>query len=217
MTKRGTGSVFRRLFGLFMVVVVMIYAIIAGLFIQYVRHERQIEENALSNRVVGSARLLQEQIRSVINVQLQLFSDPRVAQASQGLFQDAYERSQLLLELVDYIQSTQRINSIIEDIVLSFPLEGIELSASGGYDRKDFRDPATYHVPNSGHRQLALVDGELELILAYPLSASLNENYVPDFVIRIVLARDHMQEFITPFCSTEQEGAFWIYSGEGGQ
>lgn len=213
MTKQGTVSVFRRMFILFMVVVVVIYGVIASLFIQYVRGERRVEENGLSNQVVSSAQVVQEQINAVKNVQLQLFSDPRMAQVSLGLFQDAYERSQLLLELIDYIQNTQRINSIIDDIILSFPREGVELSARNRYDRKDFSDPASYHITNNHHNQLVLnQEGNLELVLANPLLVGVDETYVPDFLIRIVLSKDHMQGILAPFCSTEYAGAFWIYS-----
>lgn len=211
MKKLGTGSVFRRMFALFLLVVLVIYLVVAGLFVQYVNRERAIEENNLKSRVASSTRLIEEQIRSVANVQFQLFSDPRVAQVAHGLYSDDYERSQVILDLISYIQSTQRINSIIEDIILTFPLESIELSASDGYDRKIYTPPKE---SRTNHNQLILQDDALELVIAYPLEMSLDANYIPDFMIRIVLSRDHLQSTIAPFRGNEHEGAFWIYRFE---
>ena len=210
MKKQGAGSVFRRLFWLFIVVVLIIYLLVTGLFVRFVLRERRAEESSLSSRVTSSAQLMEEQIRSVMNVQLLLFSDSRVAQMSLGLYADAYERSQLALELMEYIDNTQRINSIIENIVISFPLEGIELSVDSGFDRKDFSDPASYHRGINNPNQLVHHEDHIELMLFYPLALAEDESYVPDFVVRSVLAGEHMQMSIQPLRG-EDRGAFWLY------
>lgn len=210
MEKRGAGSVFRRLFWLFILVVLIIYLLVTGLFVRFVVKERQAEERSLSDRVVSTAQLMEEQIRSVFSVQLQLFSDSRVAQMSLGLYADAYERSQLALELMEYIDNTQRINSIIENIVISFPLEGIELSVASGFDRKDFSDPESYHRGINNPNQLVHHEDHVELMLFYPLALAEDESYIPDFVVRSVLAKEHMQNSIM-LLRGEDQGAFWLY------
>ena len=198
MKSQGTGSVFKRLFWLFMIVVVVIYLLITGLFVRFVLKERKAEENALFNRTVSTAQLMEEQIRSVMYVQLQLFSDSRVAQLSLGLYADAYERSQLALDLMEYINNTQRINSIIENIVISFPLEGIELSVDNGFDRKDFSTPESYHRGQNNPNQLIHHEDHVELMLFYPLALAEDESYVPDFVVRSILSHQHLQASIAP-------------------
>lgn len=213
MKSQGTGSVFKRLFWLFMLVVVVIYLLITGLFVRFVLKERKAEENALFNRTVSTAQLMEEQIRSVMYVQLQLFSDSRVAQLSLGLYADAYERSQLALDLMEYINNTQRINSIIENIVISFPLEGIELSVDNGFDRKDFSTPESYHRGQNNPNQLIHHEDHVELMLFYPLALAEDESYVPDFVVRSILSRQHLQASIAPLMN-EEEGAFWLYRYE---
>ena len=210
MEKQGAGSVFRRLFWLFIVVVLVIYLLVTGLFVRFVVKERQTEEKSLSSRVISSAELMEEQIRSVFSVQLQLFSDSRVAQLSLGLYADAYERSQLALELMEYIDNTQRINSVIENIVISFPLEGVEISVDSGFDRKDFSDPASYHRGINNPNQLVHHEDHVELMLFYPLALAEDETYVPDFVVRSVLAGEHMENSIAPLRG-EDQGAFWLY------
>lgn len=197
-----------------MIVVVVIYLLITGLFVRFVFQERQAEEDTLSARVVSTAQLMEEQIRSVMSVQLQLFSDSRVAQMSLGLYADAYERSQLALELMDYISNTQRINSIIEDIIISFPLEGIELSVEHDFDRKDFSSPDSYQLSAMNPNQLIFHDGHVELMLAYPLGLVLDESYKPDFIIRSVLSAEHLQTSIRPL-QLEEQGAFWLYRYNG--
>lgn len=214
MKNWGAGSVFRRLFWLFMIVVVVIYLLITGLFVRFVQQERQAEENSLSARTASSAQLMEEQIRSVMNVQLQLFSDSRVAQLSLGVYADAYERSQLALELMDYIDNTQRINSIIEDIIISFPLEGIELSVQNGFDRKDFSSPDSYYRGRNNPNQLIHHEDHVELMLSYPLALAVDESYVPDFVVRSVLSEKHLQASIE-LLRNEEQGAFWLYRYKG--
>ncbi len=203
---------FTRLFALFMLMVVVIYMIVAGLFMQYVSRERTVEENTLANRVASSTMVMEEEIRAVVNVQLQLLSDSRVAQLALGLYPDDYERGQLILELMTFIESTQSINSIIEEIVISFPMEQIELSSDTGYQKKDFTQTGAYHAPKNNADHLILHDGHLELILSSPLTVASADDYVPDFLIRIVLSQEHLQNFIAQFCGTEHESAFWVYS-----
>lgn len=210
MKNQGASSVFKRLFWLFMAVVVVIYLLITGLFVRFVLKERRAEEKTLQDRTVSTAELMEEQIRSVMRVQLQLFSDSRVAQLSLGLYKDAYERGELALELMEYIGNTQNINSIIENIIISFPLEGIELSADSGFDRKDFSDPASYHWGMNNPHQLIHHENHVELMLFYPLALAVDESYVPDFVVRSVLSQQHLQSSIAPLL-TEEQGAFWLY------
>lgn len=210
MKSQGAGSVFKRLFLLFMAVVVVIYLLITGLFVRFVLKERKAEEKTLVDRTISTAQLMEEQIRSVMNVQLQLFSDSRVAQLSLGLYSDAYERGELALELMEYIDNTQSINSIIENIIISFPLEGIELSVTSGFDRKDFSSPESYHWGMNNPNQLIHHEDHVELRLFYPLALAADESYVPDFVIRSVLSGQHLQTSIAPLLNDEQ-GAFWLY------
>lgn len=214
MKKQCADSVFSRLLWLLITVIVIIYLLISGLFVRFVLRENSAEKKVMQDRLVTTALLMEEQIHSVMNVQFQLFSDSQVKQLSLGLYEDAYERSMLALELMEYIEKTQRINSVIDDIVLSFPLEGIELSAQNGFDRKDFADLTSYYGDSYNSNQLIYHQDHIELILSYPLSLANITGYVPDYVIRSILSTQYLQDNIAPLLSDGQ-GAFWVYRSQG--
>lgn len=214
MKKQGADSVFFRLLWLLIIVIVIIYLLISGLFVRFVLRERAAEEKVMFDRLSTTALLMEEQIHSVMNVQFQLFSDSQIKQLSLGLYEDAYERSVLALDILDYIGKTQRINSVIDDIMISFPLEGIELSANNGFDRKDFSDWSSYYGDSYDPNQLIYHQDHIELILSYPLSLTNDADYVPDYVIRCILSTQYLQDNIAPLLSDGQ-GAFWVYRSQG--
>ena len=169
MAKQGTSSVFKRLFLLLLTLMIVIYVVIVGFFVRYVQQQRNIEMSGQITRVSNSASVIEQQIRAVTNVQMQLLNDTRVKRLSLGLYEDDYERAQLILDVLASIQNTQSINKMIQDIILVFPKEEIELSAQNGYHRHVY-NAAQFHTQASASTgQLDLRDGELEMKVTYPL------------------------------------------------
>ena len=189
MAKQGTNSVFKRLFILFLCLVIVVYTVVVGFFVRYVQQQRDVEMSSQITRVSNSASVIEQQIQAVSNVQMELLNDTRVKRLSLGLYEDDYEKSQLILDLIVSIQDTQSINKMIQDIVLLFPMEEVELSAKNGYHRSMYNATHFYEQSVNATGQLELVDGDLELRVTYPLKSSLEENYMPDYEIRIVLSR----------------------------
>ncbi len=212
MVKLGTSSVFKRLFLLLLTLMIVIYVVIVGFFVRYVQQQRNIEMSGQITRVSNSASVIEQQIRAVTNVQMQLLNDTRVKRLSLGLYEDDYERAQLILDVLASIQNTQSINKMIQDIILVFPKEEIELSAQNGYHRHVY-NAAQFHTQASASTgQLDLRDGELEMKVTYPLKNSLDENYMPDYEVRIVLSGKYLNDFLESFRHEGLEGALWVFN-----
>ena len=211
MEKQGTSSVFKRLFLVFLGLVIVVYAVIAVFFLRYVQQQRKIEMTGQITRVSTSASVIEQQIRAVTNVQVQLLNDTRVKRLSLGLYGDGYERSQLILDLVSSIQTTQSMNSMIHDIILIFPGEHVSLSARDGYRRNEY-DAAQFHAQSSSSTgQLSVTRGMLEMKVAYPLKNSVDENYIPDYEVRIILSPQYLNDYLESFRHKDLEGAFWVF------
>ena len=211
MEKQGTSSVFKRLFLIFLGLVIVVYAVIAVFFLRYVQQQRKIEMTGHITRVSTSASVIEQQIQAVTNVQVQLVNDTRIKRLSLGLYGDGYERSQLILDLVASIQTTQSMNSMIHDIVLLFPGECVSLSARGGYQRNEY-DTAQFHAQSSSSTgQLSVADNMLQMKVAYPLKNSVDENYIPDYEVRIILSPQYLNGYLESFRHEDLEGAFWVF------
>ncbi len=212
MAKQGTSSVFKRLFLLLLSLMVVIYTVTVGFFVRYVQQQRNIEMAGQITRVSNSASVIEQQIRAVENVKVQLLNDTRVKRLSLGLYDDAYEKTQLILDLLASIQNTQSINKMIQEIILVFPQEEIELSARNGYHRHEYAASEFHSAAQTSAGQLQLEDGELKLKVAYPLKNSLEETYIPNYEVCIVLSREYLDDFLENFRHEEIEGAFWVYN-----
>lgn len=215
MNRQGTVSVFKRLFGLFLLMVIVIYIVIAVIFIQYVSQQREIDMQAHENRVAGSVSVIEQQLKAIYNMELQLLQDSRAMRLASYTYSDEYERGCLILELLTHIQSTESINSAINDIIMIFPGQGIELSAQNGYDRKEYQAENTYYKYGSKSQLLVMNEARLEMNIAYPLPVSGNENYVPDYIVRIILSDTYLNNYIENLRSPNGEGAFWALCENG--
>lgn len=212
MAKQGTSSVFKKLFLLFLGLVAVVYVVLVGFFVTYVHQQREIETGGQIIRVTNSASVIEQQIMAISNVELELVNDTRIMRLSQGIYEDNYERSQLILEVLSTIQNTQSINNVISDIVIYFPKEGIELSAVNGYHKHTFVSQYTSGEGNGN--ALRLINNRLTMHISYPLMESLDDNYVPDYEIYISLSDRYLNGFLDNFRNEKLEGAFWVLSGD---
>ena len=69
---------FKRLFLIFLGLVIVVYAVIAVFFLRYVQQQRKIEMTGHITRVSTSASVIEQQIQAVTNVQVQLVNDTRI-------------------------------------------------------------------------------------------------------------------------------------------
>lgn len=212
MAKQGTNSVFKRLFVVFLGLAVVVYVVIVGFFVRYIDQQRGVEVSSQITRVSTSASVIEQQIRAIANVETQLLNDIRVKRLSLGMYGDDYEKSELILDLLSTIENTQSINKMISNIILVFPGQGIELSALDGYRRNTYNAEQFRSEDHTGAGQLALADGELEMKVYFPLKSSVDENYIPDYEVKIILSGNYLRDYLESFRRDDMEGAFWVFN-----
>lgn len=211
MKKLGISSVFQRLFLLLLMLMIVVCAAIIGLFIRYVQQQKQIELSSQITKVSNSASVIEQQIQAIENVEVELLNNTQIKKLSLGLYENDYEKSIMTLDLLGSIQNTQSINKMIDDIILLFPKEGIELSARNGYHRYSYRSAPVPSTSNTSNATLHFTDSKLQMQVSFPLKDSLEEGYVPDYEIRIVLSQSYLDDFLEHFRHDNQQNAFWVY------
>ncbi len=215
MFKRGTGSIFRRLFVLFLALVVVVYGSVTALFINYVLSQRKIQEDRVAGQLGTSTSVISQQLKAANSVMTQLFNDSRLAKLALGIYTDLYDRSELALDIISSIQSTRDLSGLINDIIIAFPAENMELSASMGYRRCSYTHEDFVLDRSEAGDALRMVDNRLELRIASPLRVSLEENYIPDYEIRLRLSSDYLNSYLDSM-RTGGEGAFWVLRRQAG-
>ncbi len=214
MERYNVDSVFKRLFALFLVVIAVVYALLTVLLVQYVRKQREAELSVQASRVVSAAASIEEQIKAALNLQRELFADVRLAKLGQAAYSDNYERSRLILELLSSIQNTYAMNGIIDDIVLAFPHQQVELSARNGYHRQAYASEQFQTERKSIPKPLVYQDGTLMMRISSPLLLALDETDMPDYTVQVSLSTEYLDRFIQSFRGRELAGAFWAVTGE---
>ena len=109
------------------------------------------------------------------------------------------------------MQGFQSLNNIIEDITIIFPKQEMELSAVEGHSSKEY-----VPIPRNGDntaRSLVYCDGKAQMELLYPLTYSIEEDYVPDFGVGITLSEDYLQELLELFWQRRTGGRVFVLDG----
>lgn len=215
MEKKGMVSVFKKMYILFVIFLCIIYASTIVIFLKYAEQQRDGEINTMDTAVSHNVSALEQQLEIIYNLEHNLVGDSRITSlAYDSVSLNAYERSQLVLGTISSLQSLQSLNNIIGDITVSFPEQRLELSTAGGRSRKEY-------VPkerggDKTARRLVYADGRAQMELLFPLTYSVEEDYVPDFGVCITLAEGYMDRLLELFEGGEQAGAFFVLdNGKG--
>lgn len=121
MKKQGMVSVFKRLYILFVIIIVIIYVSTILIFLKYAQQQRDVEINRMQTAVVHNVSALEQQLEIIYNLERNLVSDGRISSLAYDISLNGYERSQLMLGLRSNIQGYQSLNNIIKDITVIFP------------------------------------------------------------------------------------------------
>lgn len=212
--KREMGSVFKKLYLLFVVSMAIIYACTIIIFLTYAASQRKVAINAMQVTVRQGASALREQLDIVADLEKNLVSDSRTLSLYQDTYLDAYEISKVRLGLIGSMRSFQSMNNIIQEIAVMFPGQKVELSTMNEVSRKECV-PAE-RMEGDTARRLVYVDGQVQMELWYPLTRSTESDYVPDYGVRVTLAEDYLKELLERFAVEKQSGGFTVLNtGEG--
>ena len=213
MKRFGSGSAFKRLGFLFILFIVVIYTVICVVFIQYVNEQKYTEIKTLRSQVTNSSSVMEQQLHAIYNMEWQLAQDSRLLQVAYDTYVDSYEKYQLISELQMQVASGQSMNSIIENFLIEFPKQSLRISSKNGYEHRVF-DPESLDTAQSS--RLWCPDGgrTIEMNIRYPLSYSVDTDYVPSFMIRILLSDSYMNTYLDTLRNPMQ-GAFWVLRQNG--
>lgn len=208
MDKHGTVSVFKKLYILFGVTILMVYFSTIAISVSYASQRRSAEVASMHNAVLYNVSDLEQQLDIIYNQEQSMVSDTRILSLANDLTMAEYDRSQIMRGLIVSMVNMQSMNTSIGNVTVMFPKLSVELSSADNYRKKQY----TPRERKSGttSRSLVCEDGRIQMELMYPLTYVSVENYVPDFGICITLSEDYLQGILEYFSSSEQSGAFFV-------
>lgn len=100
MQKRKMGSVFKKLYLLFIAIMAIIYLCVIVIFLTYAAAQRRLELEVIQNSVGQSASVMKQQLDIVADMMKMLVSDNRTEELSRDWDLDSYAKSQRVLGLI---------------------------------------------------------------------------------------------------------------------
>lgn len=213
MQKRKMGSVFRKLYLLFITIMAIIYLCVIVIFLTYAAAQRRLEMGVIRNSVEQSASVMKEQLDIVADMMRMLVGDNRTVELSRDWDLDSYAKSQRVLGLIDSMRDLQSMNAIIEEISLLFPKQQMELSTATNFSRKE--SMPFLRKEGDTARKLVYTAGQVRMELWYPLIRSTAEDYVPDYGVRVTLSEKYVKEILELFAVEGQSGGFAVLDTGG--
>lgn len=204
-------SVFRRLYLLFAAIMLLIYISFISLSVLYIKQQQKELSNSLSLAVQNEMYSLEDQLETLYELERNLMRDNRLEQLSSNALLNKYEVSQQVLALNDMLVGFESLSPVIDRIQLIIPSREMMITSSRGYQAYSYvktRRPAGTNV------RTILVDretgGDLMLEMQYPMTFSLDEEYVPDYVIRILLSENYLRQQLHLLTPSADSGAFFM-------
>ena len=214
MVRQGTGSVLKRLLYIYLLMMAVIYIMIAGIFINYTVKINDGYKKEYKNQVDKYLTTVEQQFALTRSIQLNMVENNSLNKLGNRLYKDAYDKAQMIEAVDEDLKNALAFNTLLEDIVITLPGEGIQLSAVDGYEKGGFKwedierwsTAARFFVSN-GER--------IEMNIAYPLTLSIEEGYVPLYVIRNILSEDKVRDSLDGLRSGSfEKGAFFVHAEE---
>ena len=204
-------SVFRKLAWMTAAIELFVLIGAGALVIHYARVQEEAERAAREEAAENAMEQIENQLQAGFDVIEQLSGDTRLSRVAYHMYPNEYERSQLILSIVESLTTSAALNPSIGDLGILFPSEEISLSSSGGYDNR-----VRYERIPPGHIDtLVLDDGELQLRIPHPLiSDVLGE--IPDYECRLEFSESNFTSALTVLGDNREQGALLIYTGENG-
>lgn len=187
-------SVFRRLYVLFGVSMLVIYISLTAVFLLYAQKQRDNVVEELQNRVYHNTQMMEQQFETIQKLEQNLISDSRVQSLAYDDALNVYERSQLIRSLQAHIQELCAANNSIDKIAIVFPKESREINTETGWGVKTYK--ALDRKGNDLASTLVYERRKLYMELLYPLTYSTDEEYRPDCGIIITLSQSYFREIL---------------------
>ncbi len=206
----GGFSVFRRIFTLYSLTIVLIYIILIVLFVNNISHSSNelITVRELQNRAFIES--LDQQLDNIFKQQEDLTTNSQVTKLAYSIYSDNYEKNVLVLELLQRLESIKSLNPLVEDLSITFPSEQMTISTKDGYMKESQYNWKSF-IDNEGYDRIFNYEDQVTLNFTYPLMYSLSEDYVPDYSIDIYLSEQELVESLNVLgLEKESSGVIWF-------
>ena len=203
-------SVFKRLFLLYTLVLVIIYMILVIIFVNNINRSSQALLENKKTQTETYLDFIEGQLNNIYTQEVNLVGNGSVTKLAYQIYEDKYEKNQLVLELMRTIEGIASMNPLIEDIIVTFPAESMTLSVADGYAKRSVDDWNRISV-GSEYNYLVTYENQLILNFTYPLMFSVSEDYRPDVNIQVLLSRELLKEGLQVFGDENGNGmALWF-------
>lgn len=205
-------SVFSFLIRLFLLLQIFTLAAVSLLLLRYARsHDRMVQEQ-MERSAQECLRQAEEEIATLYLLAADLSEDSRLTGLAYETYPDEYQRSRLILSVLDTFRGYGDFNAHIGDMEVLFS-GGLRLSLTGGYETS-YTDLPGNEIMLTDY--LLLRNGKLTIRADHPMGIRLFGE-LPDFEIRVTLAENFTKNLLDLFSEGNQQGAFLMLSEYEGE
>ena len=203
-------SIFTRLVIVFSIVILSIYLAMVYLLVQNINRSSSAlleSKEAQSQTYIDN---LEKQLDTIYMLEINLADEFDTGNLAYSIYEDSYEKTQLILSLKQTLENIESLNPLIEDVRITFPAQSIVISSQNGYEKKAY-DREMISISGGTYNYLTTDHGSVELRFVYPLMYSLNQDYIPDYIIQITLSKDELESSLDIFSDEMGSAAALIY------
>ena len=187
-------SVIKRMAVYFIMIELILLNVVSLLIYRYT----VIQEKAETTSREEAAERSVEQIQTVLDAAMQMTQnlavDSRLSQLAYHNYLNEYERSKIILGLINNLNNMRDLNPAIADVTLSFPDDDLELSSSSGYNNQGtYTPPAETEVKLTEF--LYYDEGILRMRIVYPLITSVT-GAQPDYACEVTFDQDFLDSYL---------------------
>jgi two-component system sensor histidine kinase YesM len=204
-------SIFTRLVIVFSIVILSIYLAMVYLLVQNINRSSAALLESKEAQSQTYIENLEKQIDTIYMLEINLADEFRTGKLAYSIYEDSYEKTQLILALKQTLENIESLNPLIEDVRITFPTQSIVISSKNGYEKKAYDSSEMNSTSNGTYNYLTTNKGSVELRFIYPLMYSLNEDYIPDYIIQITLSKDMLESSLDIFSDEMGSAAALIY------
>ncbi len=211
MLRRRSFSVFTTLFILYSLLILILCAVLIGIFQNYMNRSTEVLIQSKQVQAQNVLKTLEQQFDAIYQHEINLANSTNVRKLAYQVYEDNYERTQLILTLQRTIEGIQGMSPLIKEIVISFPSEGMAVSSVVGYMKETMDSLPSQGEGGDEFNYFMTFDGEILMNFSYPLTYSENSDYIPDFNIRIILSQELLAETLTVFHDERGSGGSLLF------
>ncbi len=211
---RSRRSAIRRMAVLFVLIELIVLSAASFLIYRYAERQEAQERASRQEAVFQGA----EQIYSVLTAATQMLqnleSDSRLSQLAYHSYLNEYDRSRIILGLLDNLNNIVDLYPVVEMVRVCFPGDQMELSSKDGYERS-----AAYSPPSADETKLTeflyYENGALKMRIMYPLITSVTGTE-PDYLCEITFSEHFLDSLQFSFGDQTRSGAVVLLTSQEG-